>query len=319
MRRLPWQQETMSNASIDHILSLGGGVLVVGAAGQGREFFIERLARRALCLTATTGDACGQCSSCMLGEHPDLHKVSPEGTKQIGIDSIRSLSDKLHQTAQQGGARVAIIDPVQRMTLASVNALLKTLEEPGANTTLILGCDRVSQVLPTVRSRCRIINLEAATQEQSVSWLAMQGYQAEQIEGALQACMNQPLLAEQMLENGNVGQYNTFAQELNEVIAGQLDPVRFANGWAKEAIVVTVGWWIQTLRQRLNGASELEQLLLHRFYQELTKQLMLASGPSNLSAAMMLEQLAVAWFQLGRKINYSNINSLGLHERSVVQ
>lgn len=317
MRRLPWQQSALEATSLAHILKLGGGVLVVGSSGQGREAFIERLARRILCLSPTSSDACGKCRSCLFTEHPDLHHVVSEDNKQIGIEPIRELSDKLHQTAQQSGERVAIVEPANRMTLSATNALLKTLEEPGQRTTLILGCDRISQVLPTIRSRCRIVTMPAATVEQCESWLAMQGYQSAQIDDALNASMGQPLVAEAMLESGGLSDYSRFISDLKSMSDATLDPAAFAQSWQKESALVMLGWWVQYLKNALLQAGRFEQVLLHRFYQQLVGQLRLVASPSNISPAMMLAELAISWFQLGRKVAKGVNGASSLHEQNI--
>lgn len=92
--------------------------------------------------------------------HPDLLSLQPEGKAElIKIDAIRSVSEFLTQTAQQGGYRVVIIPVADRMNVAASNALLKSLEEPGANTLMILLTQLPHLLLPTIRSRCQRWNL----------------------------------------------------------------------------------------------------------------------------------------------------------------
>ncbi len=65
--------------------------------------------------------------------HPDFHILEPIEDKDIGIDQVRELIYKLQNFAQQGGNTVVYIRGVDRLTEASSNALLKTLEEPREN------------------------------------------------------------------------------------------------------------------------------------------------------------------------------------------
>ena len=119
----------------------------------------NEMAQMALCLNKTPEGACQQCKSCLLyqaGNHPDVHWVRKDGA-QIKVDQIRELCQSLLHTAQQGGARVAVIENSERMNTAAANALLKTLEEPGDNTLLILQTDTPASLLPTITSRCQKI------------------------------------------------------------------------------------------------------------------------------------------------------------------
>lgn len=111
--------------------------------------------------------ACGACVSCQLFEsesgHPDLMIFLPEGKMGvIKIDSVRELIGFLEQSALRGGMRIVLLSQADALNIASQNALLKSLEEPGANTLLILISHRVHLLLPTIKSRCQVIALESS-------------------------------------------------------------------------------------------------------------------------------------------------------------
>ena len=93
-----------------------------------------------------------------------VHRTENEKTKrlrdQITIDDIRALSSFFHLSATDGGRRVVIIDAADEMNLNAANALLKMLEEPPERTTLLLICHQPSRLLPTIRSRCRMLRLQ---------------------------------------------------------------------------------------------------------------------------------------------------------------
>jgi DNA polymerase-3 subunit delta' len=77
----------------------------------------------------------------------------------IGVDEVRKLKNYFSLSAADGGRRVAIIDAVDEMNTAAANALLKLLEEPPPNVTLLLISHQPSRLLPTIRSRCRELRL----------------------------------------------------------------------------------------------------------------------------------------------------------------
>ncbi len=75
----------------------------------------------------------------------------------IKIDQIRDLITKLYSSVMDNGKRVVIIDPADALDIAGSNALLKTLEEPPRNTIIILIASHRSALLPTIVSRCQLL------------------------------------------------------------------------------------------------------------------------------------------------------------------
>jgi DNA polymerase III subunit delta' len=148
-----------------------GAVLLVGPAGVGKTTLALDLAAGLLC-TAVDPAArpCGTCRACRLvgsGSHPDVHRLGPEGPgRQVVIggsgSKVRGIRDLIAELALlpvEGGARVAIVESAQRMNEDAQAALLKTLEEPPAATTIVLCADAEEPLLPTIRSRCARLRL----------------------------------------------------------------------------------------------------------------------------------------------------------------
>ena len=82
---------------------------------------------------------------------------------EITVDEIRRLHSFFHLSAAEGGRRVAIIDAADEMNQASANALLKLLEEPPHDATILLVAHQPARLLPTIRSRCRELRLHPLT------------------------------------------------------------------------------------------------------------------------------------------------------------
>lgn len=102
------------------------------------------------------------------GSHTDLLTLAPafdakKGTEkaQIGVDDARKVPEFLSLTPAEGAWRVVVVDAVDQLNTNAANALLKILEEPPANSILLLVCHELGGILPTIRSRCRLFPLEA--------------------------------------------------------------------------------------------------------------------------------------------------------------
>src|SRR5579872_3283633 len=111
------------------------------------------------------GAPCGICASCRKvehGNHPDVTLVAPEeGKRQLGVDIVRESVMRLANLAPSAGPwRVFVLPDVERMTLSTVNALLKTLEEPPPSVVLLLTSAEPENLLPTLLSRCQVIPLQ---------------------------------------------------------------------------------------------------------------------------------------------------------------
>lgn len=91
------------------------------------------------------------------GTHPDCFHLRPAGKMRIiSADTTRGLIGKVQVSASAGEHKVAILHECDRMNTTAANVFLKTLEEPPANTTLILLTTRPHALLPTIRSRCQL-------------------------------------------------------------------------------------------------------------------------------------------------------------------
>jgi DNA polymerase-3 subunit delta' len=107
-------------------------------------------------------DACDKCPSCKKidsSSHPDVFIVEPEGEGgQITVSSVRQLQESLSYKPFEGKWKIAVVDNADRLNQAAANAFLQTLEEPSAQSILILVSSRPEMVLATIRSRCQRVN-----------------------------------------------------------------------------------------------------------------------------------------------------------------
>lgn len=137
--------------------------LFSGESGIGKKTLARLLAQGLLCRGEGTRP-CGQCRDCkrfLARTHPDaLFPVPAPKEKNIKIDALRQVIDALSRHSLEGGNRVILIENAERMTPQAQNCLLKTLEEAEESTFFLLTADVESAILPTIRSRCRVIRMQ---------------------------------------------------------------------------------------------------------------------------------------------------------------
>lgn len=97
-------------------------------------------------------------------QHPDCHALRPAGKmRQISAEATRNLISQVQVSGTVSARKVAIVHEADRMNVAAANVFLKTLEEPPANTTLLLLTTRPYALLPTIRSRVLHFRFPSAT------------------------------------------------------------------------------------------------------------------------------------------------------------
>ena len=189
-------------------------VLIHGQAGIGKFEFAVELAKALLCESPNTiqSKPCNQCEACHwfdTANHPDFTALVPEThrsllphadyesedapkkgkasrdesdneasekkeKKNISIDETRNAIEGLSIGSHRGGNRVILIYPLETLRNDSANTLLKSLEEPPPLTVFILIADRLDRVLPTIRSRCRLLSAGRPDRVIGLEWLHLQ-------------------------------------------------------------------------------------------------------------------------------------------------
>ncbi len=132
-----------------------------GPPGSGRSLAALAFAQALIC----THDGCGTCKECRsarAGSHPDVEIVRTEGLS-IKIDEVRELLTRVAWAPAMGGWRVVVMEDADRLTEPAANALLKAIEEPGGRTVWLLCSPTLHDLLPTIRSRCRHMQLHTPT------------------------------------------------------------------------------------------------------------------------------------------------------------
>jgi DNA polymerase III subunit delta' len=141
--------------------------VLTGPPGSGRSSAAVAFAQALICPNQGCG-TCNECQSAATGGHPDVEVIRTEGLS-IKVEEIRELLTRVAWAPSMGGWRVVVMEDADRLTESAANALLKAIEEPGTRTVWLLCAPTLHDVLPTIRSRCRHLQLrtpsiEAVTQ-----------------------------------------------------------------------------------------------------------------------------------------------------------
>lgn len=132
-------------------------LLLLGDEGVGRRFSVLQATREMFCSgSKDVGCQCAGCYQLNEGIHPDLMVLSPENG-EVKVAGIRDLVQATKSYPSMAPVKVFVIDGADRMNPASANALLKTLEEPPESVRIFLLAETSSKVLPTILSRCGLV------------------------------------------------------------------------------------------------------------------------------------------------------------------
>ncbi len=287
--------------------SLPHALLLSGPPGLGKRDFSERLQRAMLCDAPVDGDACGRCRACTFldaGTHPDRIRVSLEERsdgvlrKEIVVQQIRALSERLSKVSQFGGWQVACIDPADAMNNAAYNALLKTLEEPGASRLLILVADAPWRLPATIRSRCQRADFRLPDRDTALAWLEQQG--VDKPRDALDAAGGNPGLARRWADEGQLAERGKVRNDLRALAEGRGEAGAMAAEWSGDAPAQRL-WFaaqlaVEEMRGRASGqatvlGSRLSDTQLADWYLRATRAREALNGPLR-KDLLMLELLA---------------------------
>lgn len=135
--------------------------LITGPPGSGRSLAGEAFAAALVCPNQGCG-ACDQCRAVASHSHPDVDVINPEGLS-YRTGEARALAGKAAFAPTRSAWHVIVLEDADRLTETANNVLLKSIEEPPPRTVWVLCTPGVDDVLPTIRSRCRHLQLRTPT------------------------------------------------------------------------------------------------------------------------------------------------------------
>ncbi len=291
-------------------------LMLAGPRNLGKRAFATAFAESLLCRSPVAGVSCGACDNCKLvaaGTHPDFRVVSPVDSQLIVIKQIRDFIEWSAQTAQRGGMRVALVYPAEQMNSASANALLKCLEEPGDRTLIMLVTDLPGRLLPTIRSRCQVVDFVIPPKTEALDWLKSKHPGIKNPELLLGIGGGAPLSV--AVEFDDV--YISRREEISGAVRHLLDqgaPLEvaktFVRGDTSLDLTILYGLFADALRFKLSGEEKLiknmdltdlikkvaegvEASRLLDILDALTRGRRAVAGPSNPNQQLLVESLMV--------------------------
>ncbi len=142
--------------------------IINGEKNAGKEF-IARVFAMALQCEKGGAEPCQECRSCkqaLSNNHPDIIRVIHEKPNTISVDDIRSqVNNDVAIKPYSSAYKIYIINEAEKMTPQAQNAILKTLEEPPAYAVILLLTANLNALLPTILSRCVVLNMKPVSDE----------------------------------------------------------------------------------------------------------------------------------------------------------
>ena len=313
-----WQKFTLARQS-NH---LPHALLLTGQQGVGKKNLAIKMIKSLLCLNPVNYVSCNQCKACKTyetGAHPDYLEVTLEEEKQqISVAQIRNLGNFLTRSRSFDGFRVILLHPIERMNNNAANSLLKSLEEPTKDTVIILLANSISQILPTIKSRCQQLFLPIPDYKDAIEWLN-KNKQNQDIHSKdlLELAQNSPILALNIKQE-LYEQRNDFAEDLLSVINESQPITRIAKKWEKHNLNDLLHWqvsWLQFLIKKQYGgvnftnegnnavtkflsvtAKKMEDdTILWKLYQNINNQVRYIH--TSVNPLIMIENMLTLWHQ----------------------
>lgn len=235
-------------------------LLLTGREHIGKSQLALALSRLLLCSRPDGMLNCGRCHACELsaqGNHGDFRWVEPmESSRVIKIEQVREMVRFTNTKAGLGSRKVIVLAPADRMNVNAFNALLKPLEEPAKDTYLILVCNQMQSVPPTIRSRCHLLRLATPDADACLKWLDKMTADPERSRSLLTIAGGLPMLAHQLYLSGNAEEHRGRHLALEALALGRMSIPEVAQLWSNDQISIFLDFLATDLQVRVGTLSE---------------------------------------------------------------
>ncbi|MDF2788304.1 MAG: polymerase subunit delta [Neobacillus sp.] len=248
----PTVLKMLKNSLLKH--RVAHAYLLEGIRGTGKKEIALLITKALFCDSLLEGfkpcETCHNCRRINSGNHPDVHKVEPDGLS-IKKQQIQDLQQEFSKKGVESSRKVYMISDADKMSVSAANSLLKFLEEPNSQTTAFLLSEQPQQLLPTILSRCQILSFKPLSPLAMINQLTENGVNP----------MKAPLLAQltnNLDEAYELNGDDWFAQAQKIVV--KLYEVLRKN--PLEAMVTLQGEWFSHFKEKEQINRGLDLLLL---------------------------------------------------------
>jgi DNA polymerase-3 subunit delta' len=317
---LPWlqgaQQRLRAALARDR---LPHSLLLLSTPGLGAEQLANWITALALCESCDRRP-CGVCASCQLlraDSHPDSHVVRlEEGAQQIKVDQVRDLIESLSFKSYRGGYKVGVIEGAESLNANGANAFLKTLEEPTANTVLIMIAAPNHRLPATIASRCLRLTLSPPATEVAIEWLkrrvgadspaAAASAAAPPWDAALGLAGGAPLLALDM-DAAAVAELDAdMLESMRQLAAGSVDVTLLAERWMHSNPKLRIAWLENWITRRVH-----EWIAVGTSHQ--------SAEPVRLPAALLKPKIRALFELLDAAQEFRRLASTGMNQQLALE
>ena len=260
--------ESLARGHISHFY------LISGPRGSGKHTLAKLLAEAILCEGSYRG--CGSCVHCRKmknGNHPDFITVEDPEHKNVAVKIVRQIREDMFVRPNEAAFKIYLFP--QELGIEGQNALLKILEEPPAYGVFLLLTDNPDKLLPTVRSRCTELNLQALEEKVIRNQLRLDFPKATEEDIAAAMFRSGCLLgqARELLENGDALPPQTeqfvqaFANKDSLLLTQLLVPME---KWKRDALAEILAQWQELLENALTSRTGISAVSTHS--RELARQ-----------------------------------------------
>jgi DNA polymerase-3 subunit delta' len=215
------QQNTLPNA-----------YLFYGPKGLGKKMIAEYFAKSLFCQN-TEQKPCQKCTICHhveQGVYADAYFLG-KNTEELSAESIKDFLASLKLASSYGQHKLAIIYQADKINLFSANALLKILEEPPKNTTIILVADQIDYLPATILSRCQLLKFQALSKKVMSTWLENFSLQELERETILNLSFGKPGRALNFMED-NLANFKEKCDWLLKILSTEtLSALQILENW----------------------------------------------------------------------------------------